>query len=131
MTVTFPAAPSLRVLVVDDTPDVTEIIVLFLQRAGYDTKKAHSAAEALAAAEVERFDVVLSDIGMPVMNGYELAAALRAKPAYRNVPMIAVTGFSVYDDRQRSLQAGFNAHLAKPINPEMLLGLIRRLLNRV
>lgn len=116
-----------RALVVDDAPDVTEMIATFLQHAGFDAVMAFSAPEALAAARVERFEVIISDIGMPGMNGYDLAIALRALPEYSDVPMIAVTGFSMYDDQGRALQSGFNAHMTKPINPMSLLELIRSL----
>jgi CheY-like chemotaxis protein len=116
-----------RALVVDDVPDVTEMIALFLQYAGYETAMAHSAQDALEMARAEQFDVVVSDIGMPEMNGYELAEALRRMPDYSSVTMIAVTGFSAFDDRGRALQSGFNGHMTKPINPASLLELIQRL----
>jgi CheY-like chemotaxis protein len=116
-----------RALVVDDAPDVTEMIATFLQHAGYDAVMAFSAAEALEAARAEHFEVIVSDIGMPGMNGYDLAVALRALPEYRSVPLIAVTGFSMYDDRGRALECGFNAHMTKPINPMSLLDLIKSL----
>jgi two-component system, chemotaxis family, CheB/CheR fusion protein len=117
----------LRALVVDDAPDVTEMIALFLKHAGYEPVMAFNATEALNAARAGQFDVVVSDIGMPGMNGYELAVALRQLPNCRSIPMIAVTGFSQYDDRGRAIQSGFNAHLTKPINPMTLLELIERL----
>ncbi len=116
-----------RALVVDDAPDVTEMIAMFLQHAGYDAVMTFSAAEALEAAKSEQFEVIVSDIGMPGMNGYDLAVALRSLPEYRDVPLIAVTGFSMYDDRGRALASGFNAHLTKPINPMTLLDLIKSL----
>jgi len=116
-----------RALVVDDAPDVTEMIALFLSHAGYDAVMAYSANEALDAARSEHFDVIVSDIGMPGMNGYELAEALRRLPQYTSTPLIAVTGFSAYDDRGRALKSGFNAHLTKPINPMALLDLITQL----
>jgi CheY-like chemotaxis protein len=71
--------------------------------------------------------VVISDIGMPEMSGYQLAEALRLLPGYESVPMVAVTGYSLFDDRQRSLNAGFNAHVTKPIDPQSLLELIEKL----
>lgn len=114
-------------LVVDDVPDVTEMISLFLGHAGFNVVTAQSAAAALELAEARSFDVVISDIGMPGMNGYQLAEALRELPEYRQVPMIAVTGYSMYDDRARALQSGFNAHLVKPIDPAALLDLISEL----
>jgi two-component system CheB/CheR fusion protein len=116
-----------RALVVDDAQDVTEMIAMFLRHAGYEPVMAFNAMEALEVARTGQFDVIVSDIGMPGMNGYELAVALRELPSYRTVPMIAVTGYSMYDDRVRALQSGFNAHLTKPINPMALLELIERL----
>lgn len=116
-----------RALVIDDAPDVTEMIAMFLEHAGYETVMAYSAPEALEAVRRGHFDVIVSDIGMPGMNGYDLAIALRAMPEYSTVPMVAVTGFSMYDDRGRALESGFNAHMTKPINPMKLLELIKSL----
>lgn len=116
-----------RALVVDDMMDVTDMLSVLLTHAGYDVVTAASAPAALAAARTHHFDVVISDIGMPDMNGYELAKALRALPNYRNVPLVAVTGYSMFDDRQRSLSSGFNAHMTKPIDPRALLDLIDNL----
>src|SRR2546421_7395915 len=114
-------------LVVDDVADVTEMISLFLQHAGYTVATADSATAALELAREEAFDVVISDIGMPGMNGYELVEALRELPDYRVVPIIAVTGYSMYADRERAIQSGFDAHLTKPIDPSTLLDLIAEL----
>jgi CheY-like chemotaxis protein len=116
-----------RALVIDDAPDVTEMLAILLQYAGYEVVMVYSGAQALAAVRAERFDVLLSDIGMPGMNGYELAEAVRALPEYQATPMIAVTGFTMYEDRERALQCGFNAFLTKPINPRDLLNLVERL----
>jgi CheY-like chemotaxis protein len=116
------------VLVVDDVIDVTEMIALFLKHAGYDVTTANSAGAALELAETKTFDLIISDIGMPEMNGYELAESLRKSINYSLTPMIAVTGYTEFDDRGRSLRAGFNAHLTKPINPSQLLDLIGELL---
>ena len=109
-----------RALVVDDSPDIAEMLAGVLRHAGYDVLTAYSAPEALAAAFAQQFDLVVSDIGMPGMDGYELARALRAAPGYESVPMVAVTGFAMYDDRERALEAGFNEHLSKPVDPESL-----------
>ena len=116
-----------RALIVDDSSDVTEMIAIFMRHAGYDAVMAFSAPAALEAVRGDSFDVIVSDIGMPGMNGYELAEAVRLMPAYERVPMIAVTGFSQYDDKNRAIQSGFNAHLAKPISPMALLKLIENL----
>lgn len=114
-------------LIVDDVADVTEMLAVFLSLAGYDVVTADSAPEAIQHANTQRFDVVISDIGMPEMNGYELARSIRTIPGYESIPLIAVTGFSMYDDRERSMNAGFNAHLTKPIDRNVLFQLIERL----
>jgi CheY-like chemotaxis protein len=116
------------VLVVDDVPDVTEMIGLLLKHAGYEVATADSATAALRLANERAFDVIISDIGMPEMNGYELAESLRRRAEYQGIPIIAVTGYSEYDDRGRALRAGFNAHLTKPIDPSELLHLMNELL---
>ncbi|HEX3282846.1 MAG TPA: response regulator [Pyrinomonadaceae bacterium] len=114
-------------LVVDDVSDVTDMFSVLLTHAGYDVTCASTASEALALARKRRFDVVISDIGMPEMNGYELAEALRSLPGYTSVPLVAVTGYSMFDDRTRSLTAGFNEHVTKPIDPRAFLDLIEQL----
>ncbi len=116
-----------RALVVDDAPDVTEMLAMLLQYAGYEVVTVYSGPQALNAAHGEQFDVIVSDIGMPGMNGYELAEAMRRLPEYQATPMIAVTGFTMYDDRDRALESGFNAFLSKPINPLDLIDLVARL----
>lgn len=116
------------VLIVDDVPDVTEMIGLFLKHAGYDIATADSGNAALQLANERVFDVVISDIGMPQMNGCELAVSLRRRAEYQNIPLIAVTGFSEYDNRELTLRAGFDAQLTKPIDPSELLLLIDELL---
>lgn len=114
-------------LVVDDVADVTDLLSVVLTHEGYEVVTADSAFAAIEAAREHKFDVVISDIGMPGMNGYDLARTLRALPGYDKIPMVAVTGFSMFDDRRRSLEAGFNAHLTKPIEPRALLDLIEHL----
>jgi CheY-like chemotaxis protein len=114
-------------LVVDDNPDITDLLAVVLRHAGYTVSSAHSAPDALTLALTRHFDVVVSDIGMPGMTGHELARALRAMPEYRSIPLVAVTGFDMYDDRERSAEAGFSAHLSKPIDPLALTQAIRGL----
>lgn len=121
-------APKRRwALVVDDVSDVTEMLSVLLSHAGYEVSTASSAPEAIALAKENHFDIVISDIGMPEMNGYQLAQALRALPDYESVPMVAVTGYSMFDDRNRSLNAGFKEHVTKPIDPRAFLDLIEQL----
>src|ERR1051325_804619 len=114
-------------LVVDDVADVTEMLAVVLTHAGYSVVTAASAPAALKAAREQQFDVIISDIGMPEMNGYQLAREMRTMPGYETVPMVAVTGYSMFDDKERSTNAGFNAHMTKPIDPRALLDLIEQL----
>ena len=114
-------------LVVDDVADVTEMLAVVLSHAGYTVVTAASAPAALQAARERQFDVVISDIGMPEMNGYQLARELRVMPGYETIPMVAVTGYSMFDDKERSTKAGFNAHMTKPIDPRALIDLIEQL----
>ena len=114
-------------LVVDDVADVTEMLAVVLSYRGYSVVTAASAPAALKAASERQFDVVISDIGMPEMNGYQLAREMRTMPGYETVPMVAVTGYSMFDDKERSIKAGFNAHMTKPIDPQALVDLITQL----
>ncbi len=114
-------------LVVDDVADVTEMLAVVLTHAGYNVTTAASAPAALKAARERQFDVIISDIGMPDMNGYQLAREVRQLPGYETVPMVAVTGYSMFDDKERSSKAGFNAHITKPIDPRALIDLIAHL----
>ena len=114
-------------LVVDDVADVTEMLSVLMTHAGYEVSTASSAQDAIALAREHQFDVIISDIGMPEMNGYELAKALRQLPGYETVPLVAVTGYSMFDDRNRSLTAGFSEHVTKPIDPRAFLELIEQL----
>jgi CheY-like chemotaxis protein len=114
-------------LVVDDVADVTEMLAVVLTHAGYNVTTAASAPAALKAVRERQFDVIISDIGMPDMNGYQLAREVRQLPGYEAVPMVAVTGYSMFDDKERSTKAGFNAHMTKPIDPRALLDLIEQL----
>lgn len=114
-------------LVVDDVADVTEMLAVVLSHAGYSVVTASSAPAALKAVREQQFDVIISDIGMPDMNGYQLAREVRQLPGYETTPMVAVTGYSMFDDKERSTKAGFNAHMTKPIDPRALLALIDQL----
>ncbi|MET0466901.1 MAG: response regulator [Chitinophagaceae bacterium] len=118
------------ILIVEDDDDTAQLYAVLLGRAGYDTTITHSGHEALRKAEAQQFDLILSDIGMPHMNGYELAACLRATTGYAEVPLVSVTGFGLQDDADRSRRAGFNKHLVKPVNPVTLLHTISLLINK-
>jgi CheY-like chemotaxis protein len=120
-----------RALIVDDTEDVADLVAAIFRQAGFSARVCYSAPDALEAAKGELFPVVLSDIAMPRMNGYELAAALRAIPAYRRSALIAVTGMSMYDDRARSFAAGFDYHFTKPIEAVTFISFLVRLKDEI
>lgn len=110
-----PRGGGTTVLIVDDNVDAALMLSDLLSGIGYATRVAHDAPQALALADEFVPDVALLDIGLPAMDGYELARRLREMPAWRDVRMIAVTGYGQSSDRKRSLEAGFDHHLVKPI----------------
>ncbi len=114
-------AAGVRVLIVDDNVDAATSLSYVLALAGYHTAVAHDGNQALEVAETLRPVIVLLDIGMPNMSGHEVARRLRAAPWGRGLRLIAVTGWGHESDRAKSLEAGFDAHLTKPIDPELLL----------
>ncbi|MFO1431875.1 MAG: ATP-binding protein [Candidatus Competibacteraceae bacterium] len=116
-----------RILVVDDNVDVAESMAVLLELEGHQVRTVYTAHAALEAARTFRPDVVLLDIGLPGMDGYEVARRLRASPATRHVLLIALTGYGREEDRARSKAAGFDRHLVKPVEPEALNALIAAL----
>jgi len=119
-------ASGVSVLVVDDNRDAADALSRVLTLAGYQTEVAYEAAEALAIAASQHPDVVLLDIGLPDMSGHEVARRLRAEPWGAGMQLIAITGWGQEDDRRKSREAGFDEHLTKPVDPELLIGLIAR-----
>jgi CheY-like chemotaxis protein len=115
-------ARSLSVLVVDDNRDAAESLALLLRLRGHETATAHDGRKALQLALDTRPDVVLLDLGLPGLDGFEVCRTLRANqsPAY----VVAVTGYGRDTDRRRSHSAGFDAHLVKPVDPEGLVKLL-------
>ena len=113
-----------RILIVDDASDVAESMGVLLDMLGYETRTACDGLAGLAAAAELRPDVALLDIGMPKMNGYELARRLREEPWGKDMVLIAVTGWGQEEDKQRSREAGFDHHLVKPLDPTALAKLL-------
>jgi PAS domain S-box-containing protein len=111
---TDPPGPSLRVLVVDDNVDTVASLAMLLKANGHDVRTAHDGPATLEAARDYRPDMVLLDIGLPGMNGFEVAKRLRHQPNLSNVVLVAMTGYGQETDRQRSQEAGFDHHLVKP-----------------
>jgi CheY-like chemotaxis protein len=109
-----PAAQPLRVLVVDDNLDAAESLALLVQAAGHDVRTVHDGPSAVTTALDYRPRVVLLDIGLPGLNGYEVAKQIRLQAIDPAVLLVAVTGYGEEADRQMSLESGFNYHLIKP-----------------
>ncbi len=117
-----------RILVVDDNRDSAISLGMMLELMGNEVRTAHDGLEAVQAAEVFRPDVVLLDIGLPKLNGYEAARRIRGQPWGRDMVLIAVTGWGQEEDKRRSKEAGFNFHMVKPVEPAALEKLLAGLL---
>jgi CheY-like chemotaxis protein len=123
------AAPAVRrrVLIVDDNEDGAESLAMLLQLEGHETHKASDGVAAVQAAERLRPDVVLLDIGLPILNGYEACARIRQMPWGKHLLLVALTGWGQEEDRQRSKDAGFDTHMVKPVDFDALLKLVASL----
>jgi PAS domain S-box-containing protein len=116
--------PCRRILVVDDNVDSAESLALFLGMAGHEVRTAHDGPAALELARTYQPEVVLLDISMPGMDGYEVARRLRQEPGLEKVRLVALTGYGQDEDRRRSQEAAINFHLVKPAEPEALQALL-------
>jgi PAS domain S-box-containing protein len=117
-------AVRLRVLVIEDNKDAAASLRMLLEVLGHETRVTYTGREGVAAALAWRPDVVISDIGLPGLDGYEVARELRLHPTTARVRLVALTGYGGDDDRRRSRQAGFDHHLTKPAEPQALLELL-------
>ncbi|MBF0588239.1 MAG: response regulator [Magnetococcales bacterium] len=115
-----------RVLVVDDNPINQQVTQDLLQRVGIETEVANNGQEAVDQVFARHYNLVLMDLQMPVMDGYEACRLIRANADYVDLPIIALTAHTLDSDERSSIDAGMNAHLAKPIRPERLFGLLTR-----
>jgi signal transduction histidine kinase/CheY-like chemotaxis protein len=115
-----PAGPSRRVLVVDDNADAALMLTLLLRARGHEVRAAHSGPAALEAAVAFRPEAVVLDIGLPGMDGYEVARRLRTLPELAGALLVALTGYAQEEDRRRARAAGFNQYLIKPVEPDVL-----------
>jgi len=118
------------VLVVDDSEDTADMLHRLLDSYGAQVATAHSASDALALAAERSWDVVLSDISMPGMDGFEFLRRLRALPGRESVPVLALTGYGQAEDVRRAEAAGFYTHMTKPVDLELLMRSLRGLRSR-
>jgi CheY-like chemotaxis protein len=110
----------LRVLVVDDNSDAAELLADALRALGHDLRVAFDGPGALRAATEFEPDVALLDLGLPAMDGYEVARSLRSLPQTQNIELVAVTGYGQEADRRRTQEAGFGEHMVKPVDLDRL-----------
>jgi CheY-like chemotaxis protein len=117
-----------KILVIEDDPASLELLKYLLERAGHSVATAMDGAAGLNAALENEFDIVLCDLQLPELTGLEVAARLRATEAWRVVPLVAVTAYSMPGDRDTTIAAGFTEYLTKPIEPESILSKVNELL---
>jgi two-component system cell cycle response regulator DivK len=117
-----------RILVVEDTEDNRRIMRDLLTGAGYELVEAIDGRAGWAMAASEHPDLILMDIQLPEMDGYEVTRRIKADPALRHIPVIAVTSYALSGDELKSREAGCDAYIAKPFSPRRLLALVREFL---
>jgi CheY-like chemotaxis protein len=114
------SAGRLRVLLIEDNPDVSDSLRMLLELLGHNVTQAGTGPAGVAAARADRPDLIFCDLGLPGMDGYGVAQALRADSATVQVPLVALSGYAREEDRRRTAAAGFAAHLGKPAEfPEL------------
>ncbi|MEC4721705.1 PAS domain S-box protein [Noviherbaspirillum sp. CPCC 100848] len=117
-------ARQLKILIVDDNADAAAMLSMYLKSAGHDVVVEHTSRRALERARSERLDVCVLDIGLPEIDGYELASRLKAENATAGVKLIAITGYGQEQDRRKALVAGFDHHLVKPVDTAKLASVL-------
>lgn len=110
----------LKILVVDDNPDSALSMAMMLSMMGHETRTAHDGEAALTTAEAFRPQVILLDIGLPKLNGYEVAQRIRQEAWGASMFLVAITGWGQDEDRRRSKDVGMNLHMVKPVEPGAL-----------
>ena len=116
------------ILVVEDQEDNRRILRDLLVNAGYELIEAESGEEALMAVEAQRPDLILMDIQLPVMDGYEATRRIKSNPGMKEIPIIAVTSYALSGDEGKARAAGCNAYVTKPFSPRALLAKVREFL---
>jgi two-component system, cell cycle response regulator DivK len=119
---------SKRILVVEDQPDNRQILRDLLENAGYEMIEAENGEEALVATAAHKPDLILMDIQLPLLDGYEATRRIKADPALRATPIIVVTSYALSGDEAKAREAGCDAYVTKPFSPRNLLAKIREYL---
>jgi len=121
-----PTRSDKRVLLVEDNEDNRTIYSTVLRYLGYEVIEAEDGLRAIALARSEHPDLILMDISIPGMDGWEATKVLRQDPATRTIPIVALTAHALADDRKRATEVGFSSYLAKPIEPNAVVAEVRR-----
>ena len=119
---------SKKILVVEDTEDNRQILRDLLGMSGYTMVEAHNGAEGVAMAAEHKPDLILMDIQMPVMDGYEATRRIKADPALKSIPVVAVTSYALSGDEAKARTAGCDDYIAKPYSPRQMLAKVRGIL---
>ena len=119
---------SVRILAVDDSASMRQMVTFTLKGAGYDVEEAADGQQALNKAKSGKFNVVISDVNMPVMDGITLIKELRALPAYKFIPILMLTTESTSDKKQEGKSAGATGWIVKPFNPDQLLATVKKVI---
>jgi two-component system cell cycle response regulator DivK len=117
-----------RILVIEDTEDNRRILRDLFTNAGYELMEASDGERGVAMAAEHRPDIILMDIQLPIIDGYEATRRIKANPATRHIPIIAVTSYALSGDEAKALAAGCDAYVAKPFSPRKILEKVRELL---
>lgn len=119
-----------RIVVADDDPDILEIVCISLEAMGHEVERAANGREAVALVRARRPDLVLMDLMMPEMNGYEATAALKADSATATIPILALTAKAMRGDEERGREVGLDAYITKPFRLSKVLDAVDRFLER-
>src|SRR5215211_3055169 len=117
-----------RILIIEDNPTNLDLMTYLLSAFGHTPLTAHDGEEGLQAAQRETPDLIICDLQLPRLNGYEVARWLKSHPGLRAIPLVAVTALAMVGDRDKVLAAGFDRYISKPIDPQTLVALVERLL---
>jgi two-component system cell cycle response regulator DivK len=117
-----------RILIVEDTEDNRQILRDLLTNAGFDIVEAHDGEAAVKAASKHRPDLILMDIQLPILSGYEAIRRIKANRTLQPIPIIAVTSYALSEDKEKARAAGCDGYIAKPFSPRQLLATVRELL---
>lgn len=118
-----------KILIVDDSVSMRQMIVFTLKEAGYVVEEAENGQKGLDKAKSQKFDVVISDVNMPIMDGITMVKQVRSLPNYKFVPILVLTTETSQEKKQEGKQAGATGWLVKPFNPEQLISTIKRVVN--